>query len=184
MNSNTYETMAAHIASVWLPLTHQELRDSMERNGMRHSEIMSLIEDLDAGHVLHADNGRQYRAAQCTPTADKCPVHGYASCPIENLPSDELDAVAAALNGATLPELDDDVIAAERAAQQQHDDEQKRSHFIVDIDMESDALSSDRTELSRLLRLVADRIEVGVYDEKLRDVNGVSVGAHRFELKG
>lgn len=41
----------------------EPIRDALQRDGMRSSEVADLVADLDAGHVLTADNGREYRRA-------------------------------------------------------------------------------------------------------------------------
>lgn len=142
-----YETRSRHPEQmgVWLPLTLDELRDSMQRNGMRYSELVALIEDLDAGHTLTADNGRQYRAL--TPMQ------------IERVDAEQWNS--------------DDTIG----------EPDETLSFELRVVIEGAAFDDDRCgELARMLRLAADRVEIGVTQGKLRDSNGITLGSH--ELKG
>jgi hypothetical protein len=47
--------------TVWTTHNESQIRDVMERQGFRHSELMAHLADLDAGHVLTAENGREFR---------------------------------------------------------------------------------------------------------------------------
>lgn len=44
-----------------------ELRASLELNGLRYSELSAHVADLDAGALLTADNGRQWRCVELAP---------------------------------------------------------------------------------------------------------------------
>ena len=56
-----YATRSGH-GSEWVPVCSTvELRNSMERNGLRYSELVDHAADVDAGHIVTADNGRQWR---------------------------------------------------------------------------------------------------------------------------
>lgn len=45
------------------------ITEAMQRAGLRYSELTGHLEDMRAGHVLTADNGRQFRYAPVTDTA-------------------------------------------------------------------------------------------------------------------
>jgi len=60
------------------------------------------------------------------------------------------------------------------------DDMLPRVIFDAHIDTESDALNNDPSELARILRMLAARIERGETGGLLRDINGNSVGLFGF----
>ena len=58
-----YETAAPWLDG-WQPVANvTALRNAMEIAGLRYSELADHVADVDAGHIVTADNGRQWRRA-------------------------------------------------------------------------------------------------------------------------
>jgi hypothetical protein len=60
MTTNTNIYRVTNRRGIRRDVNQSQLRDDMERAGLRYSELMAHIADVDAGYVVTAENGTTF----------------------------------------------------------------------------------------------------------------------------